>query len=165
MGGAVSLVFALKQPERVASLSLIAPGALGSDINMDFIEGFRSASRRKEMKGVLEMLVADRSLISRDMVNEVLKYKRLDGVDKALEALAGALFPGGSQAPGVRDGLDALEVPIQVIWGAADRIVPAAHAEGLPAKVAVHLLKDVGHMPHMEAASEVNRLIANLTAA
>ena len=32
----------------------------------------------------------------------------------------------------------------------------------LPAKVGVHLLTDVGHMPHMEAASEVNRLIANL---
>jgi pyruvate dehydrogenase E2 component (dihydrolipoamide acetyltransferase) len=46
-----------------------------------------------------------------------------------------------------------------VIWGKHDRIVPPAHAEGLPPKVAVHMIGNAGHMAHMEAAGEVNRLI------
>jgi pyruvate dehydrogenase E2 component (dihydrolipoamide acetyltransferase) len=52
-----------------------------------------------------------------------------------------------------------------VIWGRADRIIPAGHAEGLPAGVAVHLLEGAGHLPHMEKSGEVNRLIADLISA
>jgi pyruvate dehydrogenase E2 component (dihydrolipoamide acetyltransferase) len=162
MGGALALAFALKRPRAAASLTLIAPGGLGPEINMDYIEGFIGAGRRKEMKGVLELLVADPGLISRDMVNEVLKYKRLDGVEAALGTLAGALFPGGRQETFGPAHLAALKAPTQAIWGRRDRIVPAAHAEALPPGVAVHLLDDVGHMPHMEAAAEVNRLIAGM---
>jgi pyruvate dehydrogenase E2 component (dihydrolipoamide acetyltransferase) len=145
MGGALALAFALKRPRAAASLTLIAPGGLGPEINMDYIEGFIGAGRRKEMKGVLELLVADPGLISRDMVN-----------------LAGALFPGGRQETFGPAHLAALKAPTQAIWGRRDRIVPAAHAEALPPGVAVHLLDDVGHMPHMEAAAEVNRLIAGM---
>jgi pyruvate dehydrogenase E2 component (dihydrolipoamide acetyltransferase) len=50
-------------------------------------------------------------------------------------------------------------VPTQVIWGTADAIVPAAHADGLPASIPVHRFDGKGHMVHMEAAAEVNRLI------
>jgi len=162
MGGALGLAFALERPERVKSLTLIAPGGLGSEINMDFIDGFIAAGRRKEMKAVLELLVADPSLISRDMVNDVLKYKRLDGVEPALRGIAGAIFPGGRQEMLPEGQLAKLSVPAQAVWGRADKVVPARHAEVLPGKVAVHLLDDVGHMPHMEAAADVNRLIAAL---
>ncbi len=159
MGGALGLAFALDRPERVASLTLIAPGGLGPEINMDYIGGFIEAGRRKEMKAVLELLVADPMLISRDMVNDVLKYKRLDGVERALRSLAQALFPGGRQQEGLAGRLAGLSVPAQAIWGRADKVVPPEHAEALPASVEVHVLGDVGHMPHMEAAAEVNRLI------
>ena len=39
------------------------------------------------------------------------------------------------------------------------RILPIAHADNLPGSFAVHRLAGVGHMPHMEAVGEVNRLI------
>lgn len=162
MGGALGLAFALERPARVKSLTLIAPGGLGPEINMDFIDGFIAAGRRKEMKAVLELLVADPSLISRDMVNDVLKYKRLDGVEPALRGIAEAIFPGGRQEAVPAGHLAKLAVPAQAIWGRQDKILPAQHAEALPQSVAVHLLDNVGHMPHMEAAAEVNRLIAAL---
>ena len=38
------------------------------------------------------MLVADPSLVTGDMVEDVLKYKRLDGVDAALKRIAGGLL-------------------------------------------------------------------------
>ncbi len=165
MGGAVALLLAIKQPGRVASITLVAPGGLGPEINMDFIGGFVAAGRRKEMKSVLELLVADPSLISRDMVNDVLKYKRLDGVETSLRALAESIFPDGRQQGGLVERLSGLSVPTQAIWGRADKVVPPGHAEALPASVEVHLLDGVGHMPHMEASAEVNRLIADFASA
>ena len=38
------------------------------------------------------MLVYDPALVTGDMVEDVLKYKRLDGVDAALNKIAGADF-------------------------------------------------------------------------
>jgi pyruvate dehydrogenase E2 component (dihydrolipoamide acetyltransferase) len=110
-------------------------------------------------------LVAAPGAVSRSMIDEVLKYKRLDGVTAALQAIAAAAFPGGRQAADLRGALAAAAVPRQVIWGTADRIIPAAHANGLPAAVAVHRLDGAGHLPHMEKSGEVNRLIAALAAA
>jgi pyruvate dehydrogenase E2 component (dihydrolipoamide acetyltransferase) len=46
-----------------------------------------------------------------------------------------------------------------VIWGAEDRIIPARHARGLPATVRTHVLPGAGHMPHLEKASDVSRLL------
>jgi pyruvate dehydrogenase E2 component (dihydrolipoamide acetyltransferase) len=162
LGGAVILDLALGQPARAASLTLISPAGLGPEINMDYIEGYIAAGRRKEMKAALEMLFADPGLVSRDMVNDVLKYKRLDGVEAALGTIAGASFAGGRQARVMAERLAELAMPLQVIWGRQDRIVPAAQGESLPPKVPVHVIDNAGHMAHMEAAGEVNRLIAAL---
>ncbi len=164
MGGAVALNLALNEPHRVASLTLVAPAALGPEINNDYIAGFLGAARRKEMKPLLQQLFADPELVSRDMVNDILKFKRLDGVDAALGTLAEGVFPGGAQALLLRDRLDAVEAPIQVIWGAQDRILPPAHADGLPPKIGVYVLENAGHMPHMEQATEVNALIGKIAA-
>ena len=165
LGGALALGLARAEPGRVASLTLIAPAGLGPDINMAFIDGFIRAGRRRETKEVLELLVADHGAISRAMIDDVLKYKRLDGVTAALQAIAAAAFSGGRQRIEMRDALAAATMPRQVIWGRADRIIPAAHAEGLPADVAIHRLDGAGHLPHMEKSGDVNRLISNLVSA
>lgn len=162
LGGAIALYTALHHPAHVASLTLIAPGGLGEEVDAAFIDGFIKANRRKQLQEVLEKLVADPSLISRDMAEDVLKFKRLDGATEALRAIADANFSSGRQAKLLRDRLGDIEVPVQVVWGAEDRIIPASHAQGLPPNIAVHVLPGAGHMPHMEKAAEVNRLIAGL---
>jgi pyruvate dehydrogenase E2 component (dihydrolipoamide acetyltransferase) len=161
LGGAVALHTALHHPAHVASLSLIAPAGLGAEIDQAFIDGFLKANRRKPLQEVLEKLVADPSLISRDMAEDVLKFKRLDGAVAALTAIANANFSAGRQATLLRAELARIAVPVQVIWGAEDRILPARHAEGLPANVTVRVLQGAGHMPHLEKAAEVNRLIGD----
>jgi len=55
--------------------------------------------------------------------------------------------------------LGEITVPVQVVWGEADRILPAAHAEGLPASIAVVRMPGAGHVVHLEKASEVNEVI------
>jgi pyruvate dehydrogenase E2 component (dihydrolipoamide acetyltransferase) len=87
LGGAVAIEAARLGKGRVKSLTLIDSAGLGSDINMDYIDGFISASARRDLKPVLENLFADGSLVSRQMVDDLLKYKRLDGVGDALTSL------------------------------------------------------------------------------
>ena len=61
-------------------LTLIASAGLGPEINAAFIDGFVRAARRKDAVEVLQLLVHDPALVSRTMVEDVLRYKRLDGV-------------------------------------------------------------------------------------
>ncbi|CAN5313164.1 acetoin dehydrogenase dihydrolipoyllysine-residue acetyltransferase subunit [soil metagenome] len=159
MGGAVALRYALDHADRVASLVLIDSAGLGEEINADYVGGFVEAGRRRELKEVLKLLFADPELVTRRLVDDVLKYKRLDGVDEALRALAGDLFPNGRQTVALASRLGDVPAPVLVIWGAADRILPVAHTQGLPDNVRVEVLDGPGHSPHMEAANEVNRLV------
>jgi pyruvate dehydrogenase E2 component (dihydrolipoyllysine-residue acetyltransferase) len=160
MGGAIALHFVHWQPPRVASLTLIASAGLGEEINGAFIDGFVKMQRRREGQEVLRLLVHDPAAVSRQMVEDVLRYKRLDGVPAALAAIAAEWFPDGCQRTGLGFLAEAPKVPTQIIWGREDRIIPAAHGEALAGRVPVHVIENAGHLPHLEKAGEVNRLIA-----
>ena len=123
---------------------------------------FISQSRAKKLRAVLELLVADPGAITSEMVEEVIKFKRVDGVSAALTTLRDGLMPGGTQGINLKDALSTLTAPVQVIWGKEDQILPASHADGLPDGVTVTLYDNAGHMPHMEKAAEVNELIGNM---
>jgi pyruvate dehydrogenase E2 component (dihydrolipoamide acetyltransferase) len=157
MGGAVAGSFAFAHPDQVASLVLIASVGHGEEINVDYIEGFIAANRRRDMKNVLGLLFANPDLVTRSLVNDELRFKRMDGVDEALRAVADKMFPDGRQAD-VPD-LSGLDVPILAIWGRDDQIVPVSHTENLPESARVEILEDTGHMPQMESAGPTNRLI------
>jgi pyruvate dehydrogenase E2 component (dihydrolipoamide acetyltransferase) len=164
LGGAVALDLALNHADRVASATLVCSAGLGPEINMAYIDGFMQAKRRKQLEPVLAMLVADPDMVSREMIEDVLKFKRLDGVEAALNRIIDDNFGGGRQALDLTSRLGELTVPVQVIWGRQDQIIPASHAEGLPATVPVHVFDDAGHMVHMEKAAEVNDLIKRFVA-
>lgn len=157
MGGAVAMQMALDHPTKVKSLTLICSAGLGPDIG-SYVDDYVAAQGRKDLKPVLEQLFADKSLVSRQLVDDVLKYKRLDGVDQVLKALSAALFGGSKQhdAPGAK--LAGKLPPTLVIWGSQDEIIPATHAKNLPG-AKVHVLEGAGHMVFMEKASDVNNLI------
>jgi pyruvate dehydrogenase E2 component (dihydrolipoamide acetyltransferase) len=159
LGAAIAAQLALDHPDRVAGVVLIAPAGFGPDINMDYIDGFVRAAGKKDLKAVLGQLFADESLVTRALVDGVLRYKRLDGVSDLLGSLAAGLFPEGRQAaePGRR--LDARSMPVTVVWGGDDRVIPAAHADAAPEGATVVVLEKAGHMVQMERAGEVNELL------
>ena len=160
MGGAVALAVAARDPGRIASLTLIAPSGFGAEINAGYLRGFADAQSRRELKPVVAQLFADESLVTRQLVDDLLAYKRLDGVDDALHALLGTLLDGEAQRG---DSAAALEVaggavPVAVIWGSADRVIPAAQAEAVTGATR-HLIDGAGHMPHMERPADVQAAI------
>lgn len=160
MGGAIAIQFALAHPARVSSLVLVASAGLGSEIDVDYIEGFISAQRRKELMPQIEKLFADRKLVTQRLIEDVLRFKRLDGVESSLRTIASRFCQDGRQARVLRDRISALAMPVCVIWGTEDRILPVSHARDLPGSFAVQVFSGCGHMVQMEAATKVNRLIA-----
>jgi pyruvate dehydrogenase E2 component (dihydrolipoamide acetyltransferase) len=166
MGGAIALELAESAPGRVRSVTLISPAGLGADVNMAYVDGLIEARRPKQLSQTLELLFADPGLVNREMTENLLRFKRLDGVDAALRAIAGANFPGGRQAGSYRDALARFAGPVAIVWGREDRILPATHAEALPASIKTVILDQTGHMAHMEKPAEVNRhVVATIAAA
>ncbi|HLX02644.1 MAG TPA: acetoin dehydrogenase dihydrolipoyllysine-residue acetyltransferase subunit [Trinickia sp.] len=159
MGGVVAMTVAAQAPERVASLALIASAGLGEEIDREYIDGFVAGNSRNTLKPHLAKLFADPSLVTRQLVEDIVKYKRLEGVQQALQKIAASAFEGGAQRRIYRDRLGTLAPRTLVIWGAEDRVIPAKHAQQLPDGVRVRVFDGKGHMVQMEAASDVNRLL------
>ncbi|SAL46401.1 branched-chain alpha-keto acid dehydrogenase subunit E2 [Caballeronia arvi] len=159
MGGGIAAQMAVDQPERVQSLALISPAGFGDEVNNAYTEGFVTAESRRELKPVVELLFANPELVSRQMLDDLLKYKRLDGVSDALTSLNGGLFAGGKQSAHPGGRLAATGKPVLVIWGGKDQIIPAAHAKHAPEGATVRVFDDAGHMSQMEKANEVNALL------
>ncbi len=159
MGGAIAQQIAVDHPGLAASLTLICSAAMGSEINQEYIDGFASSNSRREIKPHLQKLFADESLVSKQMIDDILKYKRLDGVDNALKTIATAHFVGGAQQNILIEQVASSGIRVTAIWGRKDNIIPVAHAENAPANINTKIVDAAGHMVQMEAAGDVNRTI------
>lgn len=154
LGGAVIAAAARSSPGRVASLTLLSPAGYGGAPNAGYLRGFASAESRKQLKPLLGDLFADSGQVTRQLVDDLLKYKRLDGVPKALDTVLGTLLTADDgQAIDTPALLEGVDVPVTVIWGAEDRILPKPDGPGTIDEV------PGGHMLHMEAANDVTRRI------
>ena len=60
--------------------------------------------------------------------------------------------------PGLRDRLPAITLPVLVVWGSADRMIPVAHglayADGVPG-AQMRIITHAGHLPQLEAPDEL----------
>lgn len=159
MGAAVCLALLDRAPERVRSLALIGPAGIGQKINADYIRGFIGADTREALEPLMRLLFADPVFPVAELVDEALGFKRREGATAALARIAGSRY-AGTRAGGTLREL-AGNVPTLVIWGAADAVIPPpAPGEFEAPGVELHLLPGRGHMVHVEAADEVNRLLA-----
>lgn len=159
LGGAVAAAIAANSAIRARSLTLIAPAGLGPDIDGQFLDGFLAARSPAGLLPWLERLVADPALLPQGYAEAVLRERSRLGVDAPQRELAAHLFPDASQTIRIRNLVASLHVPTRVIWGGADRIIPVSHSRGLPGFVALHVLANIGHMPHVEEPELISRLI------
>lgn len=159
LGGAVAAVLSASPAIRVRSLTLIAPAGLGPEIDAAFLDGFLAARTPESLAPWLERLVGNANTLPRGYAQAVLRERERLGVGAPLAALSTTLFPDGTQALRIAGDIAGFAGPLKVIWGRADRIIPARHGQFLPGHVACHGLDGIGHMPHVEAPALLARLI------
>ena len=159
LGGAIAMNAAKISPETVKSLTLIASAGLGAEINSSYLKGFSESQSRRELKPHVELLFNDPSLVTRQLLEDLLKFKRIDGVQESLLKIREGFIQDDLQVSQWRDVLENESLKTLAIWGDNDQILPSNHTNELPTHVQVHILEGYGHMVQMEAAMEVNRLI------
>lgn len=154
LGAAVALQLAELLEGKLGEMVLVAPAGLpGSIVSSDFLNGLLTARRQRELKGYLEMLMADSSRVTHEMVEDIIKFRRVDGVMDALGKIRDQIDSGEQFA-----GLGALVEKYRplVIIGEADRIIVR---DSLQENGEVKVIPYAGHMPHVESPNEVNALI------
>ncbi len=159
LGAAVAVELAIQFPYQVASLTLISGAGAGTSVDKQYIEGFISANRRKQLKPYMQQLFVNSELATRSMVEDMLDAKRIEGVEECLRKISDAAIISLGDVD-IRGNLTRLTMPIQIIWGKEDRVASIVEAKNLPASIENIIVDDAGHMVHIEAARKVNNLIA-----
>ena len=158
LGAGIAISIPENIPDLIERLILISPIGFGKEINNAYLENFITSDNRKDLKKVLEELYFDSSVITRDLVNEVLKIKRIDGSIEALSLIKDGVIHEGVQKNNYIDKIKELEIPIKIIIGSDDKIIPNIDKTRIE-KINYYKFDNCGHMPHLEKYKEVNKII------
>jgi pyruvate dehydrogenase E2 component (dihydrolipoamide acetyltransferase) len=162
-GAAVATRIAARGVVDVRALGLFAPAGLGPEMNTAFVEGMLRAREAASLKPWLLELVADPAVISESFLRAAVEGRRDAGLIEAQRAFAARYFPDGTPAFSVRADLARLEMPVRVVFGRADRVLPFVVTRDLPGNVALHAVEQCGHMPHLERPKLAMRILSELT--
>jgi len=165
MGGAVSSLIALMAPERVASLTLLAPGGFGPELNHPALMEWAAARTVGDLQAILPQFFGPDYEIQEKMIGYQAQLRAMPGAVESLISIAEDLFAGGVQGKLPIDDLIKLNLPMSVVWGQLDNIVPVSQATQLQGRLDLHLLDGVGHSPVEEAPDLVRNTILNHVAA
>ena len=153
MGAKIALGFALSYPERAASLALVSPAGLGGEFHHDTLDAFLHDPEHAEV--LAAQLVGPRGQALIPGLAQSLRQAADPVRREALWQLLGqAKTYGLALSP---EGFDwsKIRVPLTLLWGDHDRLIPMPEARRLPPSAPVHLIEGAGHLPHMEASSAV----------
>ncbi|MBC2837597.1 acetoin dehydrogenase dihydrolipoyllysine-residue acetyltransferase subunit [Paragemmobacter straminiformis] len=159
LGGALSLALADIRPRQIKTLSLIAPAGLGPEIDGAALNGIARASTADSLAPWLKRLTARPEGISHDFAKAAMLSRLDPALRSAQQELAESLFPDGVQAFDLTAALSRVTAPTLMVWGRDDHILPWKQALAAPGEVALHLMRGVGHVPHMEDPEAVAALI------
>lgn len=163
MGGAVAALIAMRAGDRVKSLTLVAPGGMAPEINADLLKRYARAATEAEIRGCLTEMAADGFAVPREVIDRFVAARARPGALEALDETYQAMFPEGpAEGQGVlpADQLAALSMPVAVIWGTEDKVLPCPKPSALPACFAFSVLPGLGHMLPEEAPGAVARVLA-----
>jgi pimeloyl-ACP methyl ester carboxylesterase len=186
LGGGVALHLALRRPDLVEGLVLLAPAALGRSLHWiyklyclpligrallyprssgqrGFVRRFLIGSLRRDDQAFVDMMVRhgnkarERALSSRAIV-----WANQPSIWRKVLMV---LLPGNEQvAFAVGDRLKELsDVPTLVLWGSEDRVICAGDAvrcRDFHQRAEIHVARGVGHMLPLEAPAWTNSYIA-----
>ncbi len=150
MGGAIASLVDLFAPERVASLTLLAPGGFGKEIGAERIRAVMDAEGVEAIGKALAGMGAPGWTPEADAVAAIAAARDPAG-RAAMRQIFEHLFATGEQGVLPLDAIAATGRPVHVIWGSEDQVTPTAQAIGVPGEFTVTLLDGFGHMLMLEA--------------
>lgn len=159
MGGAVASLIAMREPSLVGSLTLIGPGGFGPEINQSLLRNYAAVEDADSLHMLLQQFFGLEFDVPKVMAEQVADFRKLPGAQEAVMATAEAILDGKEQKVLPLDDIAKLPMPIKVIWGRQDNVLPTHQCYNLPSMMAVHLFDKVGHMPHLEVGRDVLALI------
>jgi pyruvate dehydrogenase E2 component (dihydrolipoamide acetyltransferase) len=154
LGGAVAALLARRHPERVARLTLIAPVGIGDAIDADFVHGLAAVRSAGGLAHLLRRLSPHPPALSPEQLTTMAERLAVGHLAALAEVTAG----GGRQQIDILPVLAALPMPVRVVWGTADVIIPWAQVQNLPPRIAIHLIAGAGHMPQWDAPQPIAAL-------
>jgi pimeloyl-ACP methyl ester carboxylesterase len=155
MGGWIAMEMAVRDTSRIKSLVLVspagvsAPGVYPADIFL------------MPPEELVRSLFHDPKLAEARLAEPVTP----ESVDMALKnrhTTARLAWEPRLHDPHLPKWLHRIDVPVKIIWGAEDRILPVAFSaelKKLMPDAEVEVLKNVGHLPHAEKAQEFCELV------
>ncbi|MBZ9794785.1 alpha/beta fold hydrolase [Mesorhizobium sp. ES1-4] len=159
MGGAVAALMALTEPDKVASLTLLAPGGFGAEINAPLLRRFAAARDPSDIRACLVAMSGPLTRSMDHIVDSLGDMRARPGQVEKLIEIAAAMTSGDRQGVIPRDQLDRLAMPVMVAWGSDDAVLPVTQADDLPAHFHVHHVLEAGHMLIEEAPGLVAKII------
>ena len=150
MGGWMAMEIAVRDTSRLKSVVLVSPAGISAP-------GVQPADI---------FLMPDEQLVRNLFHDQKLAEARLavpvtpEGVDIALKnkhTTARLAWEPRLHDPHLPKWLHRIDVPVKVIWGREDRILPVQfleHFRKLMPKAQTHVIEGAGHLPHVEKADE-----------
>lgn len=161
LGGAVAARLACRPALAAQALVLIAPMGLGTEIEHRFLKGVLHAGNNEAMGRELSRLTRAGTRPSDAFMDEL--RTRIKTRRDLLVRMSDAASWNGVQQVSISADLQRVLCPITVLHGRADAIIPWEHALSAPARAALHLIPDVGHMPQWEASALTTEVILRLS--
>jgi pimeloyl-ACP methyl ester carboxylesterase len=181
LGGGISLEFCYLFPDRVERLVLVGSGGLGREVSPALraatlpgaewvLPALASGWVRGRVETVGKTLAWTGWRASNDMRAAWEGFARLSDADgrRAFLATTRAVIDAGGQSVTAQDYLpDLVDIPVLVVWGTNDMVIPAEHAaraqEAIPG-CRVELFEGAGHFPHLDDPDRFALLVRDFIA-
>jgi pimeloyl-ACP methyl ester carboxylesterase len=180
MGGGAALGFALRSPERVEKLVLVASYGLGSDVpwgrlgyllvRAPLLNELTYALLRRSrtmIRWSLYGLVHDRQKVTEEMVEEIGRLLGDPRAGRAWSSFQKNEVGWGGLRTDFSDRLRWLVMPTLLVHGAHDRAVPIAWARRAQERIPdceLRVFSECGHLPPRELPEEFARVVERFLA-
>ena len=181
LGGGIAMQFAYQFPERVERLALIDSGGLGPEVSAWLraaslpgselvLPVITSSYVRRTGAALGRALAKARVTVPPSLAEVMVSFASLSdpATRSAFIHTARSVLDVAGQRVDARDRLYlAADLPLLVVWGGRDAIIPLAHGTSLAAKVPsarLEVFARSGHFPHLSEPARLARVVADFVA-
>ena len=173
LGGRLALECARSEPDRIASMVLVAPAGVDRDVyilfrlaTVPFLGALLTKPNHMGLKMLWSKAFQDQGFVTDELIKNKLALATMSGSQKAfLKTLRSFVsFRGfkGGQVELLQAGLPTIKTPTLVIWGKHDTFLSVNHAEILRDRLPdaqVQVFDNCGHLPQIECTERFNNSV------